>query len=51
MNRLTLIKQAISSPITLQNLSTLIITREGRVATVWLNKPASLNSISKQMLD
>ena len=51
MRRLALIKSAISSPITLENLTELRLTKEGNVATIWLNTPTALNAVSNRMTD
>lgn len=51
MNRLALIKEAISAQITLDTLTELRLTREGNIATIWFNTPAALNAISNRMTD
>jgi len=51
MNRLALIKTAISKNITLENLTELKLTKEENIATIWFNAPSSLNAVSNRMID
>ena len=52
MNRLSALKQSISgSPVTLDNLKCLKVTKEDLVGTIWLNSPANYNALSIQMLE
>lgn len=51
MNRLALIKQAISNPITLDHLQMLKLTKDGSIATIWFNNPSANNAVSNRMSD